>query len=48
MKQIKLSKNFLILFYFRRKKMKNSEFVYDSIDLLHCKLHKINLNRDGS
>ena len=44
MKQIKLSKNFLILFYFR-KKMKDSEFVNDSTHLLHYKLHKINSNR---
>ena len=28
--------------------MRGSEFVYDSIDLLHYKLHRINLNRDGS
>ena len=27
------------------EKMRGSEFVYDSIDLLHYKLHKINLNR---
>ena len=30
------------------EKMKGSEFVYDSIDLLHYKLHKIILNRGGS
>ena len=28
--------------------MKGSEFVFDSVDLLHYKLHKIYLNRDGS
>ena len=30
------------------KSMKGSEFVFDSIDLLYYKLHKINLNRGGS
>ena len=30
------------------KKMRGSEFVFDSIDLLHCILQKISLNRDGS
>ena len=30
------------------QKMKGSEFVYDSTDLLHYKLHKISLNRGGS
>ena len=30
------------------EKMRGSEFVYDSINLLHYKLHKINLNRGGS
>ena len=30
------------------EKMKGSGFVYDSPDLLHYKLHKINLNRGGS
>ena len=29
------------------EKMKGSEFVYDSTDLLHYKLHKISLNRGG-
>ena len=28
--------------------MKGSEFVFDSIDLLYYKLHKISLNRGGS
>ena len=27
--------------------MKNSEFVFDFLHLLHCKCHKINLNRGG-
>ena len=27
--------------------MKEIEFVFDSIDLLYCKLHKISLNRGG-
>ena len=26
------------------EKMRGSEFVYDGIDLLHYKLHKVNLN----
>ena len=30
------------------KNMKRSEFVFDSIDLLYYKLHKININRGGS
>ena len=30
------------------EKMRGSEFVYDSINLLHYKLHKISLNRGGS
>ena len=30
------------------KSVKGSEFVFDSIDLLYYKLHKISLNRDGS
>ena len=29
-------------------KMKGSEFVFDSVDLLHYSLHKISLNRGGS
>ena len=29
-------------------KMKGSEFVFDSLDLLYYKLHKIILNRGGS
>ena len=28
--------------------MSGSEFVFDSIDLLHYNLHKISLNRSGS
>ena len=28
--------------------MKRSEFVFDSIDLLYYRLHKISLNRGGS
>ena len=28
--------------------MKGSKFVYDSVDLLHYKFHRINLNRGGS
>ena len=28
--------------------MRGNEFVFDSIDLLHYNLHKINLNRGGS
>ena len=30
------------------KSMKGSEFVFDSVDLLHYKCHKISLNRSGS
>ena len=30
------------------KKMRGSEFVFDSVDLLHYNLHKISLNRGGS
>ena len=30
------------------KSMKGSEFVFDSVDLLYYKLHKISLNRGGS
>ena len=30
------------------KKMRGSEFVFDSVDILHYNLHKINLNRSGS
>ena len=29
------------------EKMRGSEFVYDSISLLHYKLHKVSLNRGG-
>ena len=28
--------------------MKGNEFVFDSVDLLYNKLHKISLNRGGS
>ena len=28
--------------------MKDSEFVFDYVQLLYYKCHKINLNRDGS
>ena len=28
--------------------MRGSEFVFDSVDLLHYNLHKISLNRGGS
>ena len=28
--------------------MRGSEFVYDYVQLLYCKCHKINLNRSGS
>ena len=31
-----------------QEKMEGSEFIYDGIDLLHYKLHKISLNRGGS
>ena len=30
------------------EKMRGSEFVFDSVDLLHDNLHKISLNRGGS
>ena len=30
------------------KSMKGSEFVFDKVDLLHCKCHKISQNRGGS
>ena len=30
------------------EKLKGSEFVFDSVDLLCYKLHKISLNRNGS
>ena len=30
------------------KSMKGSDFVFDSVDLLYYKLHKISLNRGGS
>ena len=42
MKQIKLLKNFLNI------SAKNSEFVFDRVDLLHYNLHKISLNGGGS
>ena len=31
-----------------KKKIRGSEFVFDSVDLLHYNLHKISLNRGGS
>ena len=30
------------------EKMRGSEFVFDSADVLHYNLHKVNLNRGGS
>ena len=30
------------------EKMRGSEFIFDSADLLHFNLHKISLNRSGS
>ena len=50
MKQIKLSKKNLNLFCknIKKKKKRVSEFVFDSVDLLHHNLHKISLNRVGS
>ena len=53
MKQKKLLENFLNLFLQRyqgglEKSMRGSQFVFDSIDLLCYKLHKISLNRGGS
>ena len=51
MKQVKSMKNFLNLFRKIpkriRRKIRGSEFVYDVIDLLHYRLHKISLNRGG-
>ena len=42
--------NFLLQKYQRglEEPMKGSEFVFDSIDLLYYKLHKISLNQNGS
>ena len=53
MKQIKSLKNFLNLFLQRcqknlEKSMIGSEFVFDSVDLLYYKFHKISLNRGRS
>ena len=31
-----------------KESMKDSEFIFDSVDLLQYKLHKIKLNRNGS
>ena len=31
-----------------KESMKGSEFVFDGVDSLHCKLHKISLKRGGS
>ena len=47
-------RSFLNLFCKKRyqkcleEKNRRSEFVYDSIDLSHHKIHKITLNRGGS
>ena len=49
MKEIKLLENFLNLFSKDlEEKMKGSEFVSDSVDLLCYKLHKISLKRGRS
>ena len=53
MKHMKSLQNFLNLFLQKykeklEKSRKGSEFVYDSVDLLHYKCHKIRLNRGGS
>ena len=53
MKQMKSLNNFLILFLQKyqeesEESMKGSEFVFDSVDFLLYKLHKISLNRSGS
>ena len=45
----KLSESFLERYQEKlEKSMKGSEFVFDSTDLLHYKLHKISLNKGGS
>ena len=53
MKQMILLKNFLNLLKKRYRerletKMKGSQFVFESVDLLYYSLHKISLNRGGS
>ena len=53
MKQVKSLETFFILFSQRCQKgleesMRRSEFVFDDVDLLYYKLHKISLNRGGS
>ena len=53
MKQMKLLKNFLNLFFKNinegsEEKLRGKEFVFDNVDLLNHDLHKIRLNRDGS
>ena len=51
-KQIKLSRTFLNLFAKYQEgleeSMRGSEFVYDSIDVLHYNLNKVSLSRGGS
>ena len=49
---MKLLKNFLYLFLQKYQEgleegMKGSEIVFDNVDLLYYKYHKINLNRSG-
>ena len=45
----KLFKSFLKMYQEGLEtKMKGSEFVFDSVDLLYYRLHKISLNRGGS
>ena len=41
---MELLKDFLIL----EESIKGSEFVFDSVDLLYYKFHKISLNRNES
>ena len=53
MKQMKLLKKFLNLVFKNIKegleeKMRGSEFVFDSVDLLYYNLYKISLNRGES
>ena len=51
MKQMRSFKNFLNAFAKiskgLEKSMKGSEFIFDSVDLLHYKLHEISLIRSG-
>ena len=44
MKQMKLLKKYQKGL---EKSVKESKFVFDGVDLLYCKLHKISLSRDG-